>query len=246
MPARLCAAPEEGFPLVGTLINVAAIIAGSSLGLLLKRSFRQSMADVVLQGLGLCVVLIGLSGALKTGNVLLMILSVVLGGIVGSLIGIGKRLNDLGEFAQRKLTRGVQDEGNTFAKGFVTASLVFCVGAMAVVGALDSGIRGDHSTLIAKSALDGVAAVVFAGALGPGVMLSALPVLVYQGSIALLGNMVAPLLSTTVVQEMSAVGGLLIVGVGLNMLIKSDIKVADLLPAIFVPFVYYPIAGLFK
>ena len=231
--------------MIGTLINVAAILAGSALGLLLKRSFRKSIADVVMQGLGLCVVLIGLTGALKTENVLLMILSVVAGGVIGAWIGIGRRLNDLGEFAQRKLVRNAQAGDNTFAEGFVTASLIFCVGAMAVVGALDSGIRGDHSTLIAKSALDGVASVVFASALGPGVMLSALPVLIYQGSIALLGNMVAPLLSTAVVLEMSAVGGLLIIGVGLNMLLKAEIAVADQLPAIFVPFVYYPLAGLF-
>lgn len=231
--------------MIGTLINVAAIIVGSSLGLLLKRSFRKNVSDVVLQGLGLCVVLIGLTGALKTDNVLLMILSVVAGGVIGAIIGIGRRLNDLGEYAQRKLVRNEQASDSTFAKGFVTASLVFCVGAMAVVGALDSGIRGDHSTLIAKSALDGVASVVFASALGPGVMLSAIPVLVYQGAIALLGNVVAPMLSTAVVQEMSAVGGLLIVGVGLNMLIKSEIMVADLLPAIFIPFIYYPITSLF-
>ncbi len=230
--------------MIGTLINVAAILAGSALGLLLKRSFRKSIADVVMQGLGLCVILIGLTGALKTGNVLLMILSVVVGGVTGALIGIDRRLNQLGEFAQRKLVRNSNAE-NTFARAFVTASLVFCVGAMAVVGALDSGIRGDHSTLIAKSALDGVASIVFASALGPGVMLSAVPVLLYQGSIAMLGNLVAPLLSDTVVQEMSAVGGLLIVGIGINMLLKTEIKVADLLPAIFVPFLYYPIIGLF-
>ncbi len=236
---------EEGYGLIGTLINVAAIIVGSSLGLLLKRSFRKNVSDVVLQGLGLCVVLIGLTGALKTDNVLLMILSVVAGGVIGAMIGIGRRLNDLGEYAQRKLVGNAQASDSAFAKGFVTASLVFCVGAMAVVGALDSGIRGDHSTLIAKSALDGVASVVFASALGPGVMLSAIPVLVYQGAIALLGNVVAPMLSTAVVQEMSAVGGLLIVGVGLNMLIKSEIMVADLLPAIFIPFIYYPITSLF-
>ncbi len=231
--------------MIGTLINVAAIIAGSALGLLLRRSFKKAMADVLLQGLGLCVMLIGLMGAFKTGNMLLMILSVVVGGVVGSLIRIDHRLDSLGELAQRKLVRGTDADTSTFAKGFVTASLVFCVGAMAVVGALDSGLRGDHSTLIAKAALDGVTSVVFASALGPGVMLSALPVLVYQGAIALLGNLVAPLLSDAVVQEMSAVGGLLITGVGLNMLLKAEINVANLLPAIFVPFVYYPIAGLF-
>lgn len=230
--------------MIGTLINVAAILAGSAIGLLLKRGFRKHVADVVMQGLGLCVILIGLNGALKTDNTLLMILSVVVGGVIGSLLGIEKRLNDLGAYAQRKLVRNSDGE-NTFAKAFVTASLVFCVGAMAVVGALDSGIRGDHSTLIAKSALDGVASIVFTSALGPGVMLSALPVLIYQGSIALLGNLVAPLLSDMVIQEMSAVGGLLIVGIGINMMLKAEIKVADLLPAILIPFLYYPIVSLF-
>ena len=236
---------KDVWKLIGTIINVGAILLGSALGLLLRRSFKQAIADVVLQGLGLCVILIGLTGALKTDNILLVILSMVVGGVLGALIGIGKRLDDLGAYAQRKLVRGEQGEDSTFAKAFVTASLVFCVGAMAVVGALDSGIRGDHSTLIAKSALDGVASVVFASALGPGVLLSALPVLVYQGSIALLGNLVAPLLSTAVVNEMSAVGGLLIVGVGINMLLKAEIRVADLLPAIFIPFLYTPIANLF-
>ncbi|MDD3213775.1 MAG: DUF554 domain-containing protein [Eubacteriales bacterium] len=230
--------------MIGTLINVAAILVGSSLGLLLKRGFRKNIADVVMQGLGLCVILIGLNGALKTDNTLLMILSVVVGGVIGSLLGIEKRLNDLGAYAQRKLVRS-NDGENTFAKAFVTASLVFCVGAMAVVGALDSGIRGDHSTLIAKSALDGVASIVFASALGPGVMLSAVPVLLYQGAIALLGNLVAPLLSDMVIQEMSSVGGLLIVGIGINMLLKTEIKVADLLPAVFIPFLYFPIVSLF-
>ncbi len=236
--------------MIGTLINVATIVVGSALGLLLRRGLKKSVADTVMQGLGLCVILIGLAGALKSQNILLVILSMVVGGVLGSLVNIRARMNLLGEYAQRKLARsgsvGEGQDGNEFAKGFVTASLVFCVGAMAVVGALDSGIRGDHSTLIAKAALDGVAAVVFAGSMGAGVMLSAAPVLVYQGVIALLGNVVAPLLSDAVVREMSAVGGLLIVGIGLNMLLEKDINVANLLPAIFVPFVYFPVAGLFS
>ncbi|MEG2316445.1 MAG: DUF554 domain-containing protein, partial [Clostridia bacterium] len=149
-----------------------------------------------------------------------------------------------GAFAQRKLTRGGEGD-DTFAKGFVTASLVFCVGAMAVVGALDSGIRGDHSTLIAKAALDGVASIVFASSLGIGVMLAAVPVLVYQGTIALLGAVIAPLLSEAVITEMSAVGGLLIVGIGVNMLLDQKIKIANLLPAIVIPFLYFPIYQLF-
>ncbi len=234
--------------MIGTLINVAAIVAGSGLGLLVRKGMKPSIADTVMQGLGLCVILIGLMGALETHNVLLIILSMVVGGVLGSVLNIEKRMNQLGAYAQRKLTRqSPQDEGgNDFAKGFVTASLVFCVGAMAVVGALNSGIKGDHSTLIAKAALDGVAAVVFAGTIGVGVMLSAVPVLVYQGAIALLGTTVAPLLNEMVVREMSAVGGLLILGIGLNMLLEKNIKVANLLPAIFVPLLYFPLAGLFS
>ena len=230
--------------MIGTLINCIAIIAGSAIGLLLRRGMKDSISKTVMQGVGLSVILIGLTGAIKTGNTLLVILSMVIGGVLGALINIDAKMNQLGAWAQKKLTRG-DDENNTFAKGFVTASLVYCVGAMAVVGALDSGIRGDHTTLIAKAALDGITAIVFSSSLGIGVMLSAVPVFVYQGAIALLGTAVAPLLSDVVVTEMSAVGGLLIMAIGINMLLEKDIKVANLLPAILIPFLYYPIAQLF-
>ena len=230
--------------MIGTLINCIAIIAGSAVGLLLRRGMNESISKTVMQGVGLSVILIGVTGAIKTGNTLLVILSMVIGGVIGALINIDGKMNQLGAWAQKKLTRG-DDENNTFAKGFVTASLVYCVGAMAVVGALDSGIRGDHTTLIAKSALDGITAIVFSSSLGIGVMLSAVPVLVYQGAIALLGTAIAPFLSDVVVTEMSAVGGLLIMAIGVNMLLEKDIKVANLLPAILIPFIYYPIAQLF-
>ncbi|MEG1014516.1 MAG: DUF554 domain-containing protein, partial [Clostridia bacterium] len=231
---------EADGSMIGTLINCAAILVGSALGLLLRKGIKQSMAQTVMQGIGLSVILIGLMGAIKTQNTLLVILSMVLGGVLGTLLDLDAKMNKLGAFAQRKLCKGAA-EGSTFAKGFVTASLVFCVGAMAVVGALDSGIRGDHSTLIAKAALDGVAAIVFSSSMGAGVMLAALPVFIYQGGIALLGTAVAPLLSNAVIAEMSAVGGLLIVGIGINMLLDKDIKVANLLPAIIIPFLYYPL-----
>ncbi len=216
-----CLLYEEAITMIGTLINTAAILLGGAIGLLLRKGLRKDISDTVMQGLGLCVLLIGITGALKTQNTLLVILSMVVGGVLGAWINIEKRLNRMGEYAQRRLVR--EGDGGSFAKGFVTASLVFCVGAMAVVGALDSGIRGDHSTLIAKAALDGVAALIFAGTMGPGVLLSALPVLVYQGLIALLGQWIAPILSDEVVREMSAVGGLLIVGLGLNMTVRTDI-----------------------
>ncbi|MBP3646369.1 MAG: DUF554 domain-containing protein [Clostridia bacterium] len=230
--------------MIGTLINCAAIIAGSLLGLLLRRGMKDSIAKTVMQGVGMSVILIGVAGAIETSNTLLVILSMVIGGVLGAWIDIDAKMNHLGTWAQRKLTRG-DDENNTFAKGFVTASLVYCVGAMAVVGSLDSGIRGDHSTLIAKAALDGITAIIFSSSLGIGVMLSAVPVLIYQGAIALLGNAIAPLLSDVVVTEMSSVGGLLIMGIGINMLLDTEIKVANLLPAIIIPFIYYPIVQLF-
>lgn len=229
--------------MIGTLINCAAIILGSAVGLLFRKGMKKKMSDTVMQGVGLCVILIGLSGALETQNTLLVIISMVIGGVVGSWIDIDDKMNRLGAFAQRKLTRG-DDENNTFAKGFVTASLIFCVGAMAVVGSLESGIQGDHSTLIAKSMLDGITSMILASTLGIGVMLSAVPILIYQGGIALLGTVIAPFLSTEVITEMSAVGGLLIAGIGINMLLEKDIKVANLLPAILVPFLYFPIYHL--
>ena len=229
--------------MIGTLINCAAIILGSAVGLLLRKGMKKKLADTVMQGVGLCVLLIGLSGALETQNTLLVIISMVVGGVVGAWIDIDDKMNRLGAFAQRKLTRD-GDENNTFAKGFVTASLIFCVGAMAVVGSLESGIQGDHSTLIAKSMLDGITSMILASTLGIGVMLSAVPILLYQGGIALLGTVIAPFLSTEVITEMSAVGGLLITGIGINMTLEKDLKVANLLPAILVPFLYYPIYHL--
>lgn len=230
--------------MIGTLINCAAIIAGSLLGLLLRRGMKDAMSKTVMQGVGLSVILIGVTGAIKTGNTLLVILSMVIGGVLGAWIDIDSKMNQLGAWAQKKLTCG-DDENNTFAKGFVTASLVYCVGAMAVVGSLDSGIRGDHSTLIAKAALDGITAIIFSSSLGIGVMLSAVPVLIYQGTIALLGTAIAPLLSDAVITEMSSVGGLLIMAIGINMLLNTEIKVANLLPAILIPFLYYPIVQMF-
>ena len=202
--------------MVGTLINAAAVVAGGLLGLLLRGGIGRRLRDTIMQGLALCVALIGLDGALGTQNTMAVIVSMVLGALLGEAVDVEKRLEGLGARAQRLLAKG-GDSG--FAEGFVTASLMFCVGAMAIVGALDSGLRGDHSTLIAKSALDGVSAVIFASAMGPGVLLSAAAVLVYQGAIALLAQYVAPFLTDAVVTEMSAVGGLLIVGGSLVLLL---------------------------
>lgn len=229
--------------MIGTLINFAAIIAGTALGLLLRKGIPERMRETVMQGLGLCVLLIGVSGAIKTGDTMCVIVSMVVGGLLGSAVNIEHRLDQLGTFAERKLLNGRSD--STFAKGFVTASLVYCVGAMAIVGAMDSGLRGNHATLIAKSALDGVSAIFFASTMGAGVGLSAVAVLVYQGAIALLATWIAPILTNPIINEMSAVGSLLIIGIGLNMLYDKHIAVGNLLPAIFIPMAYVPLSALF-
>ena len=236
---------ERSVVMVGTLINTIAIIVGTALGLLLRKGIPDRLRDTVVQGQGLCVILIGLSGALKSADTLCVIICTVVGGLIGAAVNIEKRLDDLGAFLELKVSGGKGEKGS-IAKGFVTASLVFCVGAMAIVGAMDSGLRGDHSTLIAKSALDGIFAIFFAGSLGVGVGLSAVAVFLYQGAFALLGMWIEPLLTEAIITEMSAVGGLLIAGIGLNMIYdKHHIPVGNLLPAIFMPMLYIPLTGLF-
>lgn len=230
--------------MIGTLINVVTVLVGTALGLLLRKGIPERMRETVMQGLALCVVLIGVSGAIQTADTMCVIISMVVGGLIGSAVNIEHRLDQLGALAERKLVRN-QGEGSTFAKGFVTASLVYCVGAMAIVGAMDSGLRGDHSTLIAKAALDGVSAIFFASTMGIGVGLSAVAVFVYQGAIALLATWIAPILTDPIINEMSAVGSLLIIGIGLNMLYDKHIAVGNLLPAIFVPMAYIPLTALF-
>lgn len=236
---------ERSDGMIGTLINTVAILVGTALGLVLRRGIPERMRSTVIQGQGLCVILIGISGALKTADTLGMIVCTVAGGLIGAAINIEKRLDDLGTFLERRVSR--QDgETGSIAKGFVTASLMFCVGAMAIVGAMDSGLRGDHSTLLAKSALDGISAVFFASSLGIGVGLAAFAVLIYQGAFALLAMWLEPLLSAEMIAEMGAVGGLLIVGIGLNMIYDKRIAVGNLLPAIFMPMLYIPLTGLIK
>ncbi len=229
--------------MIGTLINVAAILVGTFLGLLLRKGLPQRLQDTVIQGQGLCVILIGLTSAIKTADVTCCIICMVIGSLLGTWIDIELRLDKLGKAIERKLSPDGAE--GSIAKGFVTASLLFCVGAMAIVGSMDSGLRGDHSTLIAKSVLDGVSALFFATSLGIGVGLSALSVLVYQGSIALLSMWLEPLLTTAIITEMSAVGGLLIMGIGLNMIYDKRIPVGNMLPAIFLPMAYLPLVGMF-
>ncbi len=229
--------------MIGTLINTAAILLGTALGLLLRKGIPDRLRDTVMQGQGLCIILIGLTGALKTADVTCCIICMVVGSLLGAWIDIERRLNHLGVALEHRFAPNAGE--GSISKGFVSASLLFCVGAMAIVGSMDSGLRGDHSTLIAKSVLDGVTAIFFTTSLGIGVGLSALAVLVYQGSIALLAMWLEPLLTAPIITEMSAVGGLLILGIGLNMIYEKRIPVGNMLPAIFLPALYVPLVALF-
>ncbi len=229
--------------MIGTIINTLLILLGSFLGLLISRGIPQRVRDTVMMAMGLSTLLIGLSGALKTTDTLCVIVCMGVGSLLGSLLNIETKLDQLGHFLEKKLSHS--GEAGSIGRGFVTATLVYCVGAMAIVGSIDSALRGDHSTLIAKGVIDGLTAVIFTSSLGIGVALSAVSVLLYQGAIALLASLLAPILTESVILEMSAVGGLLIAAIGLNLVYDKHIPVGNMLPAIFLPLAYLPLAGLF-
>ncbi len=233
--------------MLGIWANPAAIVLGGLLGCLLRGGIQEKYKATINYGLALCVMIIGISGALKTQNTLCVIVSVIVGSVIGEWLRIEDGIGRLGDWAQSKLSKG--DTG--FSAGFVNASLLFCVGAMAVVGALEAGLQNKSDTLMAKSALDGVFSIILASTYGPGVIFSAVPILIYQGGIALLAGVLAPFLTETLITELSAVGSLLILAIGINSLdcLKSRIRVGNMLPAILIPCAYLPVAqwlgGLF-
>lgn len=212
----------------GTLVNAVAVFAGSGIGLLLKQSISTKYQQTVMHGLALAIGLIGLQMAFKTQNILIVILSMVIGGVIGEFLDIDKCLVALGE----RLTGCMGSKYGSAGQGFIAGSLVFCVGAMAIVGSIQEGLTGDASTLYAKSMLDAVASTVFASSMGIGVALSSISVLIYQGTITLLASHLSGMISDGMIIEMTAVGGLLIVAISLLMLEVKTIKVANLLPAI--------------
>lgn len=237
---------------LGTFVNVVAVLIGGACGLIVKKGLPERFKSTVMQALGLSVMIIGISGALQgiysvtdqgkldRNYITGMILSLVAGSILGEFLKIEDNLDKLGAWFQNRFAKG---ESN-FAKGFVTASLVYCVGAMAIVGSLEDGLYGKADILIAKSMLDGISAIIFAATLGAGVLFSALPVLVYQGGITLLAGVLKPILSDVVVSQMSLAGSVLILAIGFNMLEMKKFKVGNMLPAIFIPLVYALLYGL--
>jgi hypothetical protein len=223
----------------GTFVNTSTVILGSVLGLLIGARFSEKIRTIVMHALGLSTLLIGFQMAFKTDSILLIIGSLALGGIIGELIRLEEGLENLGEFIKSK----VKSKSGNFVLGFVTSSLVFCIGPMTVVGSIQDGVTGDASVLYAKSLLDGFASVVFASSLGVGVIFSALTVLIFQGGLTLLGGKLSFLLRPEVLNELIATGGLIIVGIGIYLLGIKRIKVGNFLPALVVAVV---LALLFK
>jgi len=222
--------------LIGTIVNTCTVIVGSLIGLLLGNILPERLRDTVMKGLGLCTLFIGISGFFNSQNALITIVSMAAGAVIGELCDLDGRLNRFAARLEQKFQRSGSGKV-TIAEGFVTASLVFCVGAMTIVGALNDGLTGDHTMLFTKATLDFVSSIIFASSMGVGVLLAAVVVFVFQGSIACLANLVAPLLqyNASVIPEMTVVGSVLIMGLGLNILGITKLKVMNYLPAIFLP-----------
>ena len=221
----------------GTLVNTAAVIAGSLIGLLLGNILPERLRDTVMKGLGLCTLFVGIDGMLGGSNALIAIISVAVGAVIGELCDLDGHLNRFAEGLEKRFQKDRKGGGPSLAEGFVTASLVFCVGAMTIVGALNDGLTGNHEMLFTKATLDFVSSIIFASSLGLGVMLSAAAILTIEGGIACLASLVAPILqqNPNTVPEMTVVGSVLIVGISLNLLGVTKAKVMNYVPAIFLP-----------
>lgn len=228
--------------MLGVWVNSIAVIIGGLAGTWLRGGIPERFRDTINMGLALCVLVIGISGAIATQNMMLVILSIVIGTAIGEAVRIEHHLDRLGNWAQERFARG--DSG--FSQGFINATLLFCIGSMAVVGSLEAGLQNKPDTLLAKSALDGVSAIIFASTMGPGVILSVIPMTVYQGGIALLAGFVGDFLPEAAILEMSATGSVMIIGLGFNMLgiMKDRIRVGNMLPALFIPAIYILISQL--
>lgn len=225
--------------MIGVLVNTIAVIVGSSVGLLMKRGIPQRLTNAIMLGIGLCTIYIGIDGMLQGKNTLVLIISMVLGALTGTLLDLDGRIQALGDWIEDKLTRSEPKSTDqiSLAQGFVTASLLFCVGSMTIVGSLNAGISGDNEMLFTKSLLDLISSSMLAASLGIGVLLSAVFVLVFQGSLVLLASVLAPFLTSAAIAELTCCGSVLILALGLNLIGLTKFKVADYLPAlIFAPF----------
>ena len=222
--------------IIGAFINAVAVVCGGTIGLLLKGGLPKYLTDNIIRVIGLCSCVIGIASALK-GDPILLVVSLVLGTALGEFLRIEDGLNKSGQWLQNKMNR--KERSSTFSEGFVVATLLFCVGAMAVVGSIESGLGNDRSIIYTKSILDGITSMMLASTLGLGVLFAAIPVLLYQGSIELFAGSLKGILTDTLVTEISAVGGVMILSIGFNLVMNAKIKVANLLPGFLIAVGYY-------
>ena len=222
--------------MIATIINSLAVLAGSLLGLLLHRRIGESLRTVVFTGAGIVALVLGLQMAFQTTRIVILAFSLITGGFLGEALAIEGRILKLGEWLKRRVARSGEDSpgGHNFAYGFLDASVLFCVGAMSLIGSFKAGVEGDYALLLTKSVLDGFVAIIFAAALGMGVAFSALSILVYQGSLTLLARVLEPLVTDLVLSELTGLGGCLVVMIGINLLGLTKIKTANYLPGLLV------------
>lgn len=220
--------------MLGTIVNSIAVLVGGVAGFIIKGGIPEKTRQTVMNALGLTVILIGLSMGLKTENILIVLVSLVLGGFVGEWLDIEKRLHSAAAKIEKRFAKGE----SAIAQAFVATSLIYCVGAMAITGSMESGLTGNHSTLYAKSMIDGISSVIFASTMGIGVAFSALSVLIYQGALTLLASSLSGILTVNAVREMTATGGVLIVAIGLNVLNIKETRVGNLIPAILFALIF--------
>lgn len=233
--------------MLATIINSAAIVLGSLIGILFKQRINTQITRSLVTALALAVAVLGIMGAIQTKDSLGMVICIAVGTLLGELLDLDGKLEALAQLLRRLVAPGEAASGS-FTQGFISATLTFCIGSMAIMGSMQAGISGDMSILLSKSVIDCITAVSFATALGIGVAFSALPILVYQGGITLLAAVIAPFLAQSVINEVSAVGSIMMIAVAINLLELRQIPVANMLPAMFLPVLYQPlsqwIAGL--
>lgn len=228
--------------MIAVFVNMGTVLAGSLLGILFRSRIRESFQTALVKALALCTVVIGVSSAIATADLLCMIICLVLGTAIGEVARIDDGIEGLGGMLQKKLAKG-KLAGSRFTEGFVSACILFCIGSMTIMGSMEAGINHDYTIIFAKSALDFVSSLAFGAAMGFGVTCSVLFILVFQGGLTLLAAWVGPALSTAVVTEMSAIGGTILIGMAINMLgLGERIRVANMLPGVFLPIAYLPLA----
>ncbi|MGN0718862.1 MAG: DUF554 domain-containing protein [Anaerovoracaceae bacterium] len=222
--------------MIGVLVNTLTVIVGSTIGLLFRKLIPEQWTDFIMKGIALCTLYIGIDGALEGTNTLVTIISIAVGALIGAALDLDDKLNRFASGLENRFKKEGSG-GSTIAEGFVTASLLFCIGAMTIVGSLQAGLTGDNTMLYTKATLDFISSLIFAASLGIGVLFAAAFVLVFQGAIVLVAQAVSPFLTDYVVSEMTCAGSILIIALGLNILGVTNLKVMNFLPAIFLPIV---------